>query len=56
MTKPGTNRNQEIHEKTLEEQKIVAASRKSLINLLMSFILSLLEVYFFKHKNKPWIL
>ena len=22
----------------------------------MSFILKLLEVYFFKHKNKPWIL
>ena len=31
MTKPGTNRHQEIHEKTLEEQQIFDASRTSLI-------------------------
>ena len=47
MTKPETNRHLEIHEKTLEEQTFVGASRTCLINLLMSFILKLLEVYFF---------
>ena len=31
--------------KTLQEQKFVGVSRKCLINLLMLFILKLLEVY-----------
>ena len=55
VTKPGTNRNYEINEKTLEEQTFFGASCTCLTNLLMSFVLKLLEV-FFKQKNKPWIL
>ena len=48
-----TNRHQEIHEKTREGETFFGASRTCLINLLMSFLLRLLKVYFFKHKNKP---
>ena len=44
MTKPGTNRHLEIHEKTLGEQNFLCASRTCLINLPLSFILKLLEV------------
>ena len=54
MTKSGTNRHKETYEKTLEELHFWHFPH--MFNLLMSFILKLLEVYFFKHKNKPWIL
>ena len=47
MTKPGTIRHEEIHEKILKEQTFFGASRTCLVNLLMSFILKLLKVYIF---------
>ena len=45
MTKPVTNRHYEIHEKTVEKQKFVGATRTFLFNFLMSYIL----------KHKQWI-
>ena len=42
LTKPGTNRHKEIHEKALEEQKFLGASGTFINNLLMWFILFLI--------------